>query len=185
MEEVVLAGCHTYVRKIEAIKLVRDGAGVSLKVAKKAIDDCIRGEQPRLQTSSQREALNMAKKLATIGVMVRIRDQVFDDYPDQLLYPTYQDRQIGVFKVHTISDLATDLRFTIAGDLISGTLSSGDLLAIPINATIAVSVEIAEVFTPKAGYILNVKVDEELDYWLWHDLDVIADDLLVLTNSDT
>lgn len=180
---IILEGCHQSVLKIGAIKQVRQASDCGLAEAKKALEDCLLGRKPRIDLASGLDAMMIAERLADLGIVVRIGDRIVDRYEAADMASKYHDDQIGSVKIMEILQCQNDHSFIVVGELLGGSVVTGNQLGIPLNSTLVVTSDILTVDTSDKLIKLELASNDD-SFQFWESMNVIDEELPVLERKD-
>lgn len=180
---IILEGCHDCVLKIFAIKEIRQVADCGLAKAKKAIDDCISGNKPRISVASGEDVVLVADRLAELGIVVRIGDRIVDRQEHADMAHSYHENEVGTVKITEISHGQGRDSFTVVGELVGGSVVAGNQLGIPLNSTVVV---ISQILAAKvSGKLVKLELVAEDDaFAFWEAMNVVDEELPILEAKD-
>ncbi len=180
---VILEGCHDCVLKISAIKEIRQAADCGLTGAKRALEECLSGNKPRISVVAGVDALDFADKLAKLGMVVRIGDRVFDRHKHRDFAHTYRDDEIGTIKLAEMLPSQDGHSFTVVGELLGGSVATGNQLGIPLNSTLVVTSQIVTVDVFDKLVKLELASEDE-SFAFWEAMDLVDEELPVLETKE-
>ena len=179
---ISLVGVESHARKIEAIKEVRRVADWELKQAKETVDAVLCGASRTVPLVRDPDPEAVARRFASLGFVAEVNGQIIAPPEGQSYRSVWAERQHGTLEVRALHDLSASGLLRVEAQLLSGNVSAGDHLGLPLNGSTIVTLPIERVTRRGDGVLIEAAADAN-DFEFWTAMNVIGEELPVLKSD--